>query len=295
MNKTSLTFREDYMQVLPHEALLRVASNLGCRGSGTQRQSSRELIQAILDTGACDEDILAHLKVKELRSICVQFLLGTARARDELYDRVLDALHFAQFAENLDISFDECEEDTWQWAQRYLHHARKAGVEADFEFFDNMEPDPDPVGATIRMITSLVPYGPACDQFLDWQEYGGPRNSDQWFKLTFSEPWQWRNALCYLKAPWDFIFSRLLMPHDNEQVIFDVTPHNRKSFTKKEQQDFAAAILDGVLYDNDHHEYIISCSNGRNCLSVEIEPSWQFKDRGETWEGFEEEPQRIRW
>jgi len=287
--------REDYIQVLSPRRLRNVAKKLSIplahRLPGTARRAhpihkpqaltSDELRDRLAAEPGPEVSLLQCLKTDELREACRRAGIRPGkRGRERLIGAILLRLREAgciKAYEDYPESVDE-EPDLRDWADNYCRQAEADGVEPCFlepEYWDAGTA----LGATVRATCDIGSCGP-CDDFLQYQRYGGPKGRGPWYVLEqFEEPLQWVGATIYLRDPWRVAFSRFHMGSGFEDIMFFVRRHGRARFGEKEQVDFAQAVLDGMRYDFDDDEFVLLCRRWGKELVVNIcHPLTSFED-----------------
>ena len=74
----------------------------------------------------------------------------------------------------------------------------------------------------------------------------------------------------YVRDPWRFAFSELLMASDQPGVCFEFhTPRNAR-MTEKVHDWLSGAILDGVRYDKEKDEFGLICQKTSRSLKADI-------------------------
>ena len=73
-----------------------------------------------------------------------------------------------------------------------------------------------------------------------------------------------------LRNPWHFAFSNLYLAIDRQDISFYVRRTGRVKFDRRAQSNFAAAVMDGMLYDCGPDEFCIECEKSERNLLVHI-------------------------
>jgi hypothetical protein len=138
-----------------------------------------------------------------------------------------------------------------------------------------MEPTDDsdemwmPFPATIRLICDIWPYC-GWSSWLAWQCYGGPRGRGPWLFAEFSHPSRWVGGTMFLRDPWQFDFSAVLMASDQPSAEFELHTRRKARLSASKIKWLADAVLDGMLYENDESEFGMLCEQRPRSLNVEV-------------------------
>jgi hypothetical protein len=153
-----------------------------------------------------------------------------------------------------------------KWVRTYARDAHSAGA---LDGPSEEVVSGHPAATTLRLICDLWPY---CEwpDWLSWQSYHGPTGRGPWWVADFDSPDQWDGALMILQNPWDYPFSELHMACSGAYIEFDLHRLRPTRLLKRHHRWLANAVLDGLLYDLDESEFVLTCSRHLRSLTVMI-------------------------
>jgi len=154
-----------------------------------------------------------------------------------------------------------------EWAKYYI---KAADDDGEYVAFTEFRDDITPVESTVRLICSLWPdlHWP---DWLSWQTYGGPSGPGPWWVLRhFDDTPEWLGATLYLRDPWDFPFAWIFQNSTSDTVGFTIERLHSKTFRKRDHEDLARAILNGMDDERAGPNFCLACHPERHGLAAVI-------------------------